>query len=50
MINMEVGSHNGDDEIEDSVNEEVKNNNLDEHSRLQPDGVGMPNSNRSANS
>lgn len=31
---MEAGSHNGDDEIEDSVNEEVKNNNLDEHSRL----------------
>jgi hypothetical protein len=34
VLNMEVGSHNEDDEIEDSVNEEVKNNNLDEHSRL----------------
>lgn len=45
-----IGSDNGDDEIEDSVNEEVKNNNLDENSRLQPDGMNMPGSNRSATS
>jgi hypothetical protein len=34
QMNLELASHNGDDDIEDSVNEEIKNNNLDENSHL----------------
>lgn len=35
--------------MDNSLNEEVKNN-LDENSRLQPDAMNVPNSNRSADS